>query len=143
MAALAAALALSSGCATNQAGSRDLYRWGVYEDILYDAALKPGSADPVSASQRLSADIATTEISGREVAPGLHAHLGYLYYTQGNLGAATLQFERERELFPESAVFIDGLLARVQADQGGEAAEQEVGEAGELAEPQSSEGNSQ
>jgi hypothetical protein len=119
MAASIALLALSSGCATNQGGPRELYRWGVYEDLLYDAALKPGAADPVSASQRLSADIATTEISGREVAPGLHAHLGYLYYTQGNLGAATLQFERERELFPESTVFIDGLLARLAADQAG------------------------
>ena len=44
---------------------------------------------------------------------GVRVHLGYLYYSQGRDNEARALLEQEREVFPESQVFIDGLLARL------------------------------
>ena len=74
---------------------------------------KPGKADPATQVQRLRDDVAETEGKGRQVPPGVHAHLGWMYYLQGDLASARASFERERVLFPESAHFIDGMLARM------------------------------
>lgn len=115
-------LSLASGCATNQSTPRSPYRWGIYEDLIYDEWTRPGAVGPAEASLRLGTDISTTDASGSVVPPGVHAHLGYLYYAQGNPAAAQVEFELERSLYPESTVFIDGLLARMR-------------KAGELPEP--------
>jgi hypothetical protein len=104
------ALATGAGCA----GTPSLYRWGIYEDLLYESYKNPGGADPVTDAARLAEDIARTDAEGLAVPPGVHAHLGYLYASQGDLGLARAHFERERELYPESTVFIDGILARME-----------------------------
>lgn len=107
--ALAAALALSA-CA-----SPSLYRWGIYEDLIYQGYRNPGSSDPVTDAARLAADVERTEAEGARVPPGVHAHLGYLYFEQGDAERAAAHLRRERELFPESATFVDGLLERMGA----------------------------
>lgn len=96
------------------AGSPPLYRWGVYEDVLYDAYKNPGETDPITAATRLSEDVARTQAEGLAVPPGVFAHLGYLYYNQGDLAQARAHFERERTLYPESEVFINGVLSRME-----------------------------
>jgi hypothetical protein len=40
----------------------------------------------------------------------VHAHLGYMQYRQGNIGMAANEFEMEKNLYPESLVFIDRLI---------------------------------
>jgi hypothetical protein len=50
------------------------------------------------------------------VPPGVHAHLGYMYYLQGNTGAAYQEFMTERELFPESATFVNGIQQRLRKE---------------------------
>jgi hypothetical protein len=99
------------GCAQGSA----LYRWGIYEDLLYDMYKHPGTADPATQVAKLREDIARTESEGRRVAPGIHAHLGYMYYLQGNAAAAEGEFRKERDLFPESAPLMDGMLRRMGA----------------------------
>jgi len=106
-----AVLVVGVGCAQTPA----LYRWGLYEDLLYDMYKSPGKADPATQVAKLREDVAETESTGRRVAPGVHAHLGYMYYLQGNAAAAAEEFRRERELFPESAPLIDGMLRRMGA----------------------------
>jgi hypothetical protein len=102
--------ALVSSCS---ASSTTLYRWGDYEDLVYDMYVRPGKADPGTQIERLSADIARTEAAGQKVPPGVHAHLGYLYYGQGQLDSAAAEFTEEKILFPESAAFVDGILTRM------------------------------
>ena len=99
-------LATLTSCATPP-----LYRWGIYEDLIY--ASHKGESDPVTDALRLAEDVARTDAEGLAVPPGVHAHLGYLYYTQGDLGLARAHFDRERQLYPESASFIDGILGRM------------------------------
>ncbi|VAW80892.1 hypothetical protein MNBD_GAMMA15-1268 [hydrothermal vent metagenome] len=100
-----------SGCATQKP---PIYRWGEYEQLVYEMYAKPGKADPGTQVAKLSEDIARTQSEGKRVPPGVHAHLGYMYYIQGNESSAMSEFALERELFPESTVFVDGMLSRLQ-----------------------------
>jgi hypothetical protein len=111
----AVALALlTSACG---AQSSALYRWGDYEGVLYDMYVQPGKADPTAQISRLTEDVTRTQAAGQRVPPGVHAHLGYLYYGQGQLDAAYEQFATEKALFPESGHFVDGILARMKKQQ--------------------------
>lgn len=102
--------ALLSSCVTPEP---PLYRWGAYEDIMYTGYKDPGSSDPVTDANLLSEDMARTEAEGARVPPGVRIHLGYLYFAQGRTDEARALFEEERTVFPESAVFVDGLLKRM------------------------------
>ena len=92
-----------------------LYRWGEYENIIYKGYKDPGGSDPVNDALLLSEDMARTEAEGKQIPPGVRIHLGYLYCAQGRVDEARALFELEREIFPESTVFIDGLLQRLDA----------------------------
>ena len=103
-------LVVLTGCVTP---NPPLYRWGEYEDLIYAGYKNPGSSDPVTDANILAEDMARTEAEGKQVPPGVRVHLGYLYYSQGRDNEARALLEQEREVFPESQVFIDGLLARL------------------------------
>ena len=108
------AVALLTGCVTPQP---PLYRWGAYEDIIYAGYKNPGSSDPVTDGELLAADMARTEAEGMQVPPGARIHLGYLYFEQGRDDEARALFEMEKQVFPESTVFVNGMLARIGAGQ--------------------------
>jgi hypothetical protein len=108
-AAVVALAIAAAGCAQNQL----LYRWGSYESGLYDMYLRPGKGDPGTQIAKLTEDIERARAENKNVPPGVHAHLGYLHYTQGQVERARDEFLIERQLFPESAVFIDGVIARM------------------------------
>ncbi|MDO8845746.1 MAG: DUF4810 domain-containing protein [Methylicorpusculum sp.] len=91
-----------------------LYYWGEYEDMIYQMYSEPGSADPATQIAKIREDIGIASESGKQIPPGLHAHLGYMYYLQGDTQSAFLEFAAEKQLFPESAIFIDGLMSRIK-----------------------------
>ncbi len=107
---LSTSCSLLIGCAT----SEPLYYWGNYEDLIYQMYLEPGSADTGAQVAKLKEDINKASNAGKPVPPGLHAHLGYMYFLQSDTHAAALEFETEKKLFPESATFIDGLMGRLK-----------------------------
>ncbi len=90
----------------------NLYRWGIYEPMLYQSFIEPGAAQPDQQAIELSAEIQRSEAEGYRVPPGVHAHLGSLYLAQGDSAQARASFLREKELYPESSVFIDRLLKK-------------------------------
>jgi hypothetical protein len=98
------------GCAT----SESLYFWGDYENLIYEMYIEPGSADSATQIHKLKEDISKASSEGKLVPPGLHAHLGYMYFLLGDTHAAILELETEKKLFPESAKFIDGLTGRLK-----------------------------
>lgn len=109
--AVLASLLLMSGCATQKP---PLYRWGEYETLLYQMYSEPGKAEPGVQVAKLSEDIGRSQAEGKKVPPGVHAHLGYMHYMQGNQGAAMSAFATEKALYPESAVFVDGIIKRLK-----------------------------
>lgn len=107
LALLAFALAVSA-CAPS---SR--FEWGTYEGTLYAYSKKPESRDAYRAS--LVSAIQRGEATNR-VAPGLNAELGYLFMEAGQTAEAIQHFEAEKRLFPESARFMDGVIARIRSN---------------------------
>ena len=99
------------GCAT---GRKDLYYWGLYEDCVYNMYVEPGKTPLKDEIRRLEEQIKKTVDSDQLVPPGLHAHLAYLYVTQGDYDTAMIHFQAEKAKFPESAHFIDGVIERVK-----------------------------
>ncbi|MCP4056283.1 DUF4810 domain-containing protein [Pseudoalteromonas agarivorans] len=86
-----------------------IYYYGDYSTAVY-AYLK---ADEVTAEEQISMlEQIISEATGKNkpVAPGLHAHLGMLYFKTGNPSLGTTHFETEKTLFPESVQYIDFLL---------------------------------
>lgn len=99
---------LVTGCATD----KEIYYWGEYEELIHDAYVKPGSADPQTQIEKLSADLQKAEAMGKKTAPGIYAHLGYLYAIQGKDSQSKSAFMEELALYPESSVFINGMMNR-------------------------------
>ena len=97
-----------SACSTQQ----PIYHWGHYEPLIYDMYHKPGKADPTTQILKLTEDIQWAKSRGKKVPPGVHAHLGMMYAAEGNYDLAQAAFLEEKTLFPESAVLIDGMMAR-------------------------------
>ena len=103
-----------AGCATNQ---NTLYYWGEYETLIHDMYLEPGTADTNTQVQKLTADIQKAEANGKAVPPGVYAHLGFMYALLGNLGLSEDAFNEEKARFPESTVFIDGMMKRAMKNK--------------------------
>ena len=100
--------AVMTGCVT----TTEKYYWGSYEHLLYDMYNKPGSADPGLQIDQLTQDIQRSQDAGKLVPPGVHAHLGFMYALVGNAEQSHAAFLQEKNLFPESAVLIDGMIER-------------------------------
>jgi hypothetical protein len=107
-AVLGVLLPVVTGC-----GTPDFYTWGRYQDSLYEMYLEPGSQQLADEVGRLVEQVERTEADGGAVPPGLRAHIGYLYASAGNQTAAVTWLNAEKSAFPESAVFIDGMLDRM------------------------------
>ena len=111
---LIAPLILLSSCVTTR---EPHYYWGRYEQIIHDIYIAPGNADPVRQIDVLSVDIQQAQNTGKPVPPGLYAHLGFIYALQGNISESRAAFSEEKVLFPESAVFIDGMIERASTEK--------------------------
>ena len=103
-----ALLPLLAGCA-----APTLYTWGHYQDVIYTTYDKPGKVPPERQVELLEQDYQKARATNKRMCPGFHAQLGYLYYDLGKLDQARQEFATEKADFPESAVFMDRLLANL------------------------------
>jgi hypothetical protein len=103
---------LLSGCANQP---KTLYNWGSYQEQLY-ARLKTNTS-PEKQIQELEKTLQNPK-SALPAAPGFHAHLGLLYGEAGRSAEMCEQFKTEKQLFPESAHFMDFLLAKAEKQKG-------------------------
>ncbi len=99
---------LLAGCQSSA-----LYEWGPYEDSVHALCTDFVESDPVEELAGLDLHVSRLAEEDRVPPPGVHAQLGYLEYLAGNADAAVRHFEAEKTLYPESTVFIDGLLRRM------------------------------
>ena len=103
-------LCFISGCAASS--SKEIYYWGEYEQLIHDMYINPGQADAVMQVEKLTADIQKAESTGKQVPPGLYAHLAFMYAEQGKSEQAEAALLEEQKLYPESRIFIQGLIER-------------------------------
>ena len=86
------------------------YYYGTYANNVYGFF----KADEVSIDDQILAleeVVSQAESMGKPIAPGIHAHLGMLYFESGNAEKGVVHLQHERALFPESQHYIDFLLA--------------------------------
>jgi hypothetical protein len=102
MALLCTALFLG-GCA------HTTYEWGHYDVELYHYYKNPENLPDLARSVEKA--IAKSEEGSKPVAPGLYAEYGYLLIETGQMGEAIGYFEKEKESWPESAMFMDKMIA--------------------------------
>ena len=110
--ALLAVTVAVTGCATTTKPP-PLYYWGSYEEQVYAAHVSASTRTVHDQIVALEADLASA--GTRRLPPGFHAQLGYLYSIDGQTDAAKAEFLAEKTAFPESAAFMDRLLATMQA----------------------------
>ena len=106
---LGTALVLT-GCATQ----KSRYEWGSYEEVVYASYLAREDVPAQRQVEVLEKDYQTARSENKRMPPGWHAHLGYLYYQVGKGDQARQELMTEKAEFPESAVFVDRLLANVK-----------------------------
>ncbi|PHM39038.1 hypothetical protein Xmau_03207 [Xenorhabdus mauleonii] len=104
---------LLAGCALTGCvkAPKNLYVWGDYQPALYQY-YQQDKTGPQEQLQSLQKVIEQAKSKDKPVPPGLHAQMGLLYSKTGNTGEAFRQFEIEKELFPESAPYMDFLLSK-------------------------------
>ena len=104
---IAASILLAvSGCKTT---TEPLYYYGQYNNAVYSYF----KAEDVTVEQQITTleeVIQTASAKNKAIAPGIHAHLGMLYFETGNSSLGIKHFEQEKALFPESEQYIDFLL---------------------------------
>lgn len=86
-----------------------LYYHGEYNKAVY-TYFKGDTTTPQEQIASLEKIIQDAAAKGKKVAPGVHAHLGLLYFDSGNAIEGQQHFEQEKMLFPESAQYLDFLL---------------------------------
>lgn len=92
-----------------------LYEWGQYETQIYAMYSEPGKVSVEEQIEKLEASYQTARSKHKPVPPGFHAHLGYLYFQIGKADQAVQSFETEKQLFPESAVYMNRALAKLKS----------------------------
>lgn len=97
--------AVLAGCKTKD----PIYYHGQYNAVVYNyfKAEDMTISEQVQALEEL---VDTAKAKNKSIAPGIHAHLGMLYFELGNANLGLEHFNTETELFPESKPYIDFLV---------------------------------
>ncbi len=104
-----AILAALTGC-----GSPTIYRWGGYETSIRALYADAGQKSLARQMSALAREVEAARHGGRNLPPGVRAHLGYICYLNGYPEAAAEYLHAEREAFPESARFVEVVLERIR-----------------------------
>ncbi len=104
-------VSLTWGCAsTNQ-----MYYWEDYSTTLYN--YKKNTSDETLQQHMLELQkiIEVSAEHNTPVPPGIYGELGYYYLKAGKTEEAIKFFELEKEIYPESTIFMDRLLMKAGA----------------------------
>ncbi|WP_438863875.1 DUF4810 domain-containing protein [Neptunicella sp.] len=94
-----------SGCKTTE----PMYYYGDFNSAVY-SYFKSNEVTVEEQITILQEVIQKAAAHSKPVAPGVHAHLGMLYFETGNNELGRQHLEQEEMLFPESKHYIDFLL---------------------------------
>ena len=109
--AAAAAVGMLVGCAAKPV---PLYMWESFPHQQYDTLQRAG-ASPEAQMQAMEQHMEKARAANAALPPGFRAHLGMLELNVGHADRARQLFESEKSAFPESAFYMDKLLAKLNA----------------------------
>lgn len=100
-----------TGCGNTQ--PQNIYHWDrAYIDSVYEFINEDGDINEQIAN--LEKNIQDSYTNKKKIAPGLYAHLGLLYSKLGNTDKSIMYLNKEMEIFPESAQYINFLKKGVK-----------------------------
>lgn len=102
-------LLIAMGLLTACSAPKDSYYWDNYQTTVYQYSQL--QTNPQEQLELLKKNLEKASAKNLKVPPGVHAHMGMLYSNMGQMDNAFAQFKIEKELFPESAVFMDYLMS--------------------------------
>lgn len=94
--------------------SNNLYKWGNYEKKSFAYYEKQTPESRKEFVESLRTIIIASNRSGKKPAPGIYAEYGYLLFMQGKKHSAINLLKKEKEIYPESKLFIDRILKAIQ-----------------------------
>lgn len=106
----ALSVAILSGCQN----IKPLYHYGSYQTNVYEH-FKNEDSSVTQEIEQLEKTLHDSQRQNLQVGPGIYAHLGYLYLQSGQRDTGLSYLEKEKQLFPESAHYIDFLLKNARA----------------------------
>lgn len=89
-----------------------MYQWEGYQPHVYSylkADTKTGAEQQIA---EMETDLEKIRAKGHTPPPGYYAHLGLLYANVGKTDQVVKNFQSEKQLFPESAPYMDYLLSK-------------------------------
>lgn len=104
-------LSLLCGCTSNS-----LYEWGNYDQWLYENYKNPKNDEElyVDLTALITEYESQKKPNTKPMAPGLYAEYGFLLMRRGENTRAIEYYNKEKALWPESAVFMDSMIQTAQ-----------------------------
>ena len=93
---------------------KPIYGWGAYEELVYASYLSPQDMPAEKQVELMEKDFQVARSTNQRMPPGWHAHLAALYFQLGKADQAQHELLTEKAEFPESAVFVDRLIANLK-----------------------------
>ena len=92
-----------------------LYYWGDYENLAYKV-VKGNEQQDVQTLMASYNDIVNGKAKGSsgKIPPGVCADLGFFLMRQGKVEEGKKWLMREKEIYPESSVFVDRILTMAE-----------------------------
>ncbi|GFM38270.1 DUF4810 domain-containing protein [Desulfovibrio psychrotolerans] len=122
-----ACVILCAGCGSRQ----QQYEWCDYSESCYAMAKNDCEETQVRHKAELERIVEVAAKKNLSVPPGIYAEYGFLLFKSGKPKDALGWYEKERQLYPESGVFMDMLSKVAQRQIDRDAAKPEDGKADE------------
>jgi hypothetical protein len=91
-----------------------LYNWGKYQEASYSYVKTNTDEDLEKLLKEYQYVIENQKAGRKTVPPGIYADYGYLLVKQGKIKEGIDMMKMEIALYPESAVFIEGIIKRLE-----------------------------
>ncbi|HEY4319338.1 MAG TPA: DUF4810 domain-containing protein [Herbaspirillum sp.] len=102
-------IAFLTGCAMQHPSH---YAWGDYDGSLYSYYKDPTKS--TAYMEALSEIVTQADTAQKAIAPGLYAEYGYMLLQQKKTDEAIVYFSKEKQAWPESGYFMDGMIKNAQ-----------------------------
>lgn len=99
-----------SSCTSTQA----LYSWYKYDDATHAFAKKQTEKTEAELVESFDKIINKQNAARKIVPPGIYAERGYYFLKSGKTSEALEYFKKEKQLYPESTVFMDRIIKSVE-----------------------------
>ncbi|MDR0574248.1 MAG: DUF4810 domain-containing protein [Tannerella sp.] len=94
-----------------------LYNWGKYQEASYSYVKNNTDKDLEALLKEYQYMVDNQKGGKKTVPPGIYADYGYMLIQQGKVKEGLELMKLEMALYPESSVFIEGIIKRLEQNE--------------------------